>query len=345
MRKGERIIAIQMPPMTKSLSLFSRSSPSLRHRQLRKKSRLGVSSSFFEMHRRSLPANSRNASEMQTSLYDFCRRTRHTTYQRDQESGLDYAMARYYANVSGRFASPDKGRIGLYIPASLNRYSYAGSDPINRTDSSGNEWVCREMFAGYYTPEGRRVDPEISCRDVDPELAAEEENQSRRPVNVEVRSSWRSPTTFDCYISRMHGGNNHATDVTKLGQPSNFQGPAWDVQSISGGSVVAVGQTSAGDGSINYIGVYDPATSMTIYYFHVSGGNIAVGQTIQAGSVLGMTDTSGNAAGRNSNWHVHMFAINGDQHDFSADRYSVAPFIHCSNSPSNPQTLPGRDED
>src|SRR5436190_21172337 len=27
-----------------------------------------------------------------------------TTYQRDAESGLDYAMNRYYANINGRFA-------------------------------------------------------------------------------------------------------------------------------------------------------------------------------------------------------------------------------------------------
>jgi RHS repeat-associated protein len=59
-----------------------------------------------------------------------------TTYQRDQESRLDYAMNRYYANTAGRFASPDKGKLRLFLPASLNRYSYVGADPINRTDST-----------------------------------------------------------------------------------------------------------------------------------------------------------------------------------------------------------------
>ncbi len=32
-----------------------------------------------------------------------------TTYQRDSESGLDYAMNRYLANTAGRFVSVDKG--------------------------------------------------------------------------------------------------------------------------------------------------------------------------------------------------------------------------------------------
>jgi RHS repeat-associated protein len=62
-----------------------------------------------------------------------------TTYQRDQESGLDYAMDRYYGNSAGRFNSPDKGRFTLGIPSSLNRYTYSGSDPINHIDPSGKE--------------------------------------------------------------------------------------------------------------------------------------------------------------------------------------------------------------
>jgi RHS repeat-associated protein len=65
-----------------------------------------------------------------------------TSYQRDQESGMDYAEARYYANAAGRFNSPDKGRMLLVIPSSLNRYAYAGLDPINITDQTGNEWGC-----------------------------------------------------------------------------------------------------------------------------------------------------------------------------------------------------------
>ena len=63
-----------------------------------------------------------------------------TSYQRDGESGLDYAGARYYENTRGRLNSPDKGPMKLWIPATLNRYSYVGMDPVNITDPSGNEW-------------------------------------------------------------------------------------------------------------------------------------------------------------------------------------------------------------
>ncbi len=60
-----------------------------------------------------------------------------TTYQRDQESGLDYAMARFYGNNYGRFNSPDRGDPELENPQTWNRYVYTGNDPINYTDATG----------------------------------------------------------------------------------------------------------------------------------------------------------------------------------------------------------------
>lgn len=62
-----------------------------------------------------------------------------TTYVRDAESGLDYAMNRYDSTNAGRFVSPDSfnasGR--LIVPTSLNRYIYVLDDPINHTDPLG----------------------------------------------------------------------------------------------------------------------------------------------------------------------------------------------------------------
>jgi len=62
-----------------------------------------------------------------------------TTYLRDAESNLDYAMNQYLQNSTGRFAGVDQGRIILQIPTSLNRYIYTIDDPINRIDPDGNE--------------------------------------------------------------------------------------------------------------------------------------------------------------------------------------------------------------
>jgi RHS repeat-associated protein len=60
-----------------------------------------------------------------------------TTYERDQESGNDYALAREYEESSARFLSPDplEGIVG--DPQSWNRYAYVENDPIDITDPSG----------------------------------------------------------------------------------------------------------------------------------------------------------------------------------------------------------------
>jgi RHS repeat-associated protein len=63
---------------------------------------------------------------------------RFTTYDRDKESGLDYAMARMYANAGGRFTTPDQGPSIATKPTTLNRYTYGNLDPINHSDQSGN---------------------------------------------------------------------------------------------------------------------------------------------------------------------------------------------------------------
>ncbi|MBK7706113.1 MAG: hypothetical protein IPJ30_10110 [Acidobacteria bacterium] len=54
-------------------------------------------------------------------------RKQFTSYERDNESGLDYAVARYFGSSHGRFTSPDpalsSGR--EVLPQSWNRFVYA----------------------------------------------------------------------------------------------------------------------------------------------------------------------------------------------------------------------------
>jgi RHS repeat-associated protein len=64
-----------------------------------------------------------------------------TGYQRDAESGLDYAMARYYDSTVGRFGSADPRGGGIADPQSLNRYTYVRNDPIDLTDPSGKSFL------------------------------------------------------------------------------------------------------------------------------------------------------------------------------------------------------------
>ncbi len=58
-------------------------------------------------------------------------------YERDPESGLDYATFRYYNSRLGRFMSPDLLSGGVQDAQSLNRYAYVLNDPGNLTDPLG----------------------------------------------------------------------------------------------------------------------------------------------------------------------------------------------------------------
>lgn len=60
-----------------------------------------------------------------------------SSYERDSESGNDYAMARYQVNRLGRFSSPDVRGGSLNDPQSINRYAYALNDPCNLSDPFG----------------------------------------------------------------------------------------------------------------------------------------------------------------------------------------------------------------
>jgi RHS repeat-associated protein len=84
-----------------------------------------------------------------------------TTFDRESVSGLDYAMARFYAGRDGRFMSPDKWGGDIGDPQSLNRYTYTQSDPINFIDPSGK---CYQDAQGYLYPEyeGENCDTTIT---------------------------------------------------------------------------------------------------------------------------------------------------------------------------------------
>ena len=60
-----------------------------------------------------------------------------TTYERDSESGNDYAQARYNVSRLARFSSPDPIAGNTSDPQSFNRYSYVRNMPVLFTDPQG----------------------------------------------------------------------------------------------------------------------------------------------------------------------------------------------------------------
>jgi len=78
-----------------------------------------------------------------------CGVTGFTTHAKDCESGLQYMQARHYSPVVGRFMSVDPvGFVETGDPHYVNRYAYAGNDPVGNTDPNGRQIrcdVCRFM--------------------------------------------------------------------------------------------------------------------------------------------------------------------------------------------------------
>jgi RHS repeat-associated protein len=60
-----------------------------------------------------------------------------TSYERDAESGQDYAVNRFHNFNVGRFTSADRASGSPANPQSWNRYSYGTNDPVNRSDQAG----------------------------------------------------------------------------------------------------------------------------------------------------------------------------------------------------------------
>jgi len=60
-------------------------------------------------------------------------------YERDNESGLDFAQARYFGSILGRFTSVDPENEGAIPddPQSWNGYAFAANNPLANTDPDG----------------------------------------------------------------------------------------------------------------------------------------------------------------------------------------------------------------
>jgi RHS repeat-associated protein len=65
-------------------------------------------------------------------------RKQYTGYERDTESGLDFAQARYYNSAHGRFTSVDPLTASASIrnPQTFNRYAYVLNSPYKFTGGS-----------------------------------------------------------------------------------------------------------------------------------------------------------------------------------------------------------------
>jgi RHS repeat-associated protein len=73
-------------------------------------------------------------------------RQKFTGYERDDETGLDFAQARYYASVQGRFTSVDPLMASATVrnPQTWNRYAYVLNNPLALVDPDGMKEISVE---------------------------------------------------------------------------------------------------------------------------------------------------------------------------------------------------------
>ena len=108
-------------------------------------------------------------------------RQRFTQKERDNESGLDYFLARYYSSAQGRFTSPDPIILSdkqIVSPQTWNLYNYAGNNPLAYTDPTGMERVR----LGQHTDEEidrrrKEIDQQIKQGKKDGTLTKEQKRQ------------------------------------------------------------------------------------------------------------------------------------------------------------------------
>jgi RHS repeat-associated protein len=85
-------------------------------------------------------------------------RQKFTSYERDNESDLDFAQARMYNKNHGRFTSPDEPFMDQYEdnPQSWNLYLYVRNNPLNLVDPFGTKAGCPPGSPdGCYEREGK----------------------------------------------------------------------------------------------------------------------------------------------------------------------------------------------
>ncbi len=121
--------------------------------------------------------------------------------EQDNETGLDYFIARYYSSTQGRFTGTDPLGGHILNPQSLNKYVYVINNPLRLTDPSGM-YVC-----GDSTDKNKCSSKE----DTEFEKARQRDLKSKDPDVLRAAKAYGDPNT-----------DNHVTvsfaDLDKKGE-------------------------------------------------------------------------------------------------------------------------------
>jgi RHS repeat-associated protein len=125
-----------------------------------------------------------------------------TGYERDSETGIDYAFARYYNPRTGRFLSPDPLDGSTSAPQSLNRYAYVQNNCTNLVDPFGLD--CGVIIGGGTQTPGTAETAE------EKKLATDASAMQAYPYSNLTKSD-----TMDRLTTQAYGGETDATRVAE----------------------------------------------------------------------------------------------------------------------------------
>lgn len=142
-----------------------------------------------------------------------------TAYERDDETGLDYAQARYYANTQGRFQSPDPiliSKMRIRNPQIWNSYSYVGNNPLKYTDPDGLEKIALGDDEKTIKKDIEAKKAERKAIEKDKTLAKEQREQKKAEINGQLK-------TLETKLDGTRLVNSILKDLDSIGERNGLQ--------------------------------------------------------------------------------------------------------------------------
>lgn len=192
-------------------------------------------------------------------------RQKFTGYERDNETKLDFAQARYYAPAYGRFTSPDSFAGSALNPQTLNRFAYVHNNPMKLTDPSGHYAVSRgEIDRGlqqqarreFYDERFRQLDYQNLIAD---KMIVGDNDENWSEDAGESRGSQKTSTKVRCPPTGDELANNpiikralaKAWRDSKHGTPQNHEEGGWIYINPDNGRLIIKRAASGGEGNID----------------------------------------------------------------------------------------------
>jgi RHS repeat-associated protein len=249
-----------------------------------------------------------------------------TTYERDSESGNDYAMARYYGSRFGRFSSTDPLAGTLDDPQTLNSYTYVRGNPVSLVDPSGQDFFtiggCTYESVSYSTM-GILLGYDyyfVGCQAGGVSLMGSVGAGGTCGADLLCQANVADFAQQQAARDLLHRTNTSADYLRAVAQGANRAAKVIPVVCDGGvfGYAGAQGHTaSAAEGFVGYLGEYDTSTGWSNNGLvegggkHLSGGiagNLKGGEPLlfvpitEAGGAVLSKSSIGGYIGTGGNW-------------------------------------------